>query len=74
MSDDIAVFEGLIDALLDPADRTRKIAKPSRGQNGPRSDAVHAPSKNSGERRRRRRRGGQRRPDHGSQSGPAPGS
>lgn len=74
MTDDFAAFEGLIDALLDPADRNRKAPKPARARSAPRSDAVHAPRKQDGERRRRRRRGGQRRPDRGSDSGSAPGS
>lgn len=75
MSDDVAIFEGLIDALLDPADRDRKVARPAQGasRQQPRSDTVHAPAKSGGGggRRRRRRRGSQKRPDRDSQAGPA---
>lgn len=75
-NNDVAIFEGLIDALLDPSNQTRNPAQrqgQGRGRQQPRSDAVHAPSKSDGSsgRRRRRRRGGQQRPDRDSQAGPA---
>lgn len=70
---DVAVFEALIDALLDPADRGRRAVPASgpRGGEGPRSDAFNAPTGSSGDRGRGRRRGGRRRPDRGSHGGPA---
>lgn len=71
---DVAAFEGLVDALLDPADRNRKpvLVRNTHAQDGPRSDAFNAPTGNGGDRQRGgRRRGGQRGPDRGSHGGPA---
>ena len=69
----VAAFEGLIDALLNPADRDRKpiSAYSPRSGEAPRSDAFNAPTGNSGDRQRGRRRGGRPRPDRGSDGGPA---
>ena len=69
---DIAAFEVLVDALLDPADRGRKpIATHSARGEAPRSDAFNAPTKSSSDRSSPRRRGGRPRPDRGSDGGPA---
>lgn len=71
MSDEVAIFEGLIDAILDPANRQRTRRRPppssergeraergARAERGdqPRSDTIHAPASSGGGARRKRRR------------------
>lgn len=56
----VAVFEGLVAALLDPVDRARKAipVHSAYGEGAPRSDAFNAPTGNGGDRQRGRRGGG----------------